>query len=52
VTMPVYRAAFRARVVKQLIGPQAVSATQLAKAVGVPQPTCQRSCEIPHPVIA
>jgi transposase-like protein len=40
--MPVYSAAFKARVVKRLIGPQAVSATQLAEAVGVPQPTLSR----------
>jgi transposase-like protein len=41
-TMPVYSAAFKARVVKRLVGPQAVSATQLAEAVGVPQPTLSR----------
>ena len=40
--MPVYSAAFKARVVKRLVGPQAVSATQLAEAVGVPQPTLSR----------
>jgi transposase-like protein len=40
--MPVYSAAFKARVVKRLMGPQAVSATQLAEAVGVPQPTLSR----------
>ncbi|MCA2988021.1 MAG: helix-turn-helix transcriptional regulator, partial [Gemmatimonas sp.] len=41
-TMPVDSAAFKARVVKRLVGPQAVSATQLAEAVGVPQPTLSR----------
>lgn len=40
--MPVCRADFKARVVKRLVGPQAVSATQLADAVGVPQPTRSR----------
>lgn len=30
--MPVYSAAFKARVVKRLMGPQAVSATHLAEA--------------------
>lgn len=40
--MPQYSAAFKARVVKRLVGPQAVSATQLADAVGVPQPTLSR----------
>jgi transposase-like protein len=40
--MPEYSAAFKARVVKRLVGPQAVSASQLAEAVGVPQPTLSR----------
>jgi len=40
--MAEYSAAFKARVVKQLVGPQAVSATRLAAAVGVPQPTLSR----------
>lgn len=40
--MAEYGAAFKARVVKQLVGPQAVSATRLAAAVGVPQPTLSR----------
>lgn len=40
--LPEYTAAFKARVVKRLVGPQAVSASQLAEAVGVPQPTLSR----------
>lgn len=40
--MPQYSAAFKAQVVKRLVGPQAVSATQFAEAVGVPQPTLPR----------
>jgi transposase len=40
--MPENSAAFKARVVKRLVGPQAVSASQLAEAVGVPQPTLSR----------
>lgn len=40
--MAEYSATFKARVVKQLVGPQAVSATRLAAAVGVPQPTLSR----------
>lgn len=40
--MPEYSAAFKARVVKRLVGPKAVSASQLAEAVGVPQPTLSR----------
>jgi len=40
--MAEYSAAFKARVVKQMVGPQAVSATRLAATVGVPQPTLSR----------
>ncbi len=40
--MAEYSAAFKARVVKQMVGPQAVSATRLAATLGVPQPTLSR----------
>jgi len=40
--MAEYSAAFKARVVQQLVGSQAVSATRLAAAVGVTQPTLSR----------
>jgi transposase-like protein len=40
--MPEYSAAFKARVVKRLVGPEAVGASQLAEAVGGPQPTLSR----------
>jgi transposase-like protein len=37
-----YRAAFKARVVKRSLGPQAVSVSQLAKAAGVRQPSLSK----------
>ena len=40
--MAEYSAAFKARVVKQMVGPQAVSATRLAATLGVPQPALSR----------
>ncbi len=40
--MPEYSPAFKARVVRRLVGPQAVSESQLAEAVGVPQTTLSR----------
>jgi transposase-like protein len=39
VDMPEFSAAFKARVVKRLVGPQAVSWSRLAEALGVPRPT-------------
>jgi transposase len=37
--MPKYTAGFRARMVQRMAGPEGISATALAKEVGVPQPT-------------
>ena len=40
--MPQYSRAFKDRLVRRLVGPQAVSATRLAAEVGVPQATLSR----------
>ena len=37
--MPKYNAGFRSRMVRRMAGPEGISATALAKEVGVPQPT-------------
>lgn len=40
--MPDYSGGFRSRMVQRMAGPEAISATQLAQEVGVPQPTLSR----------
>ena len=40
--MTQYSTAFKDRIVRRLVGPQAVSATRLAAEIGVPQATLSR----------